>query len=191
MTALRYGHTNIIAPQDFEISLLQTQRKNDMAQHSHLHWVQCPGQYLSPYWQFIQRVENHLKCYIIQSRHKLSFHLPWSPFLPVNSMSMIMANNLEPGYHNLLVLPFRLWVLLAHYHAASLIHIHCTILWTKCQHIHWNLVVVSALVQSHHQSIQIVCSYVPFTVSFVNFAIHSSVTPSDPFFFSFLISAFI
>ena len=46
-------------------------------------------------------------------------HLTWAPFLPINSMSMLLANYLEPGYHNLLVLPFRLWVLLAHYQFPS------------------------------------------------------------------------
>ena len=114
MTALYYVRKNIIAAKYFSIFLLQTQRKNDMAHHSHLHWLQCPGQYLSPYWQFVQRVENHLKCYNLRSRHK-----PWLPFLPIDSMSMLMANYPESGFHNLFVLPFRLWVLLAHYQFPS------------------------------------------------------------------------
>ena len=104
---------NIIAAEYFSIFLLQAQRKNDMAHHSHLHWVQCPGQYLSFYWQFVQWVENHLKCYMIRSRHKPSSMATFP------SNQQLMANYLEPGYHNLLVLPFRLWVLLAHYHFPS------------------------------------------------------------------------
>ena len=46
-------------------------------------------------------------------------HLPWPRFLPINSMSMLMADYLEPGYHNLSVFSFRLWVLLARYQFPS------------------------------------------------------------------------
>ena len=125
-----------------------------MAHHSHLHWLQCPGQYLLPYWQFVQRVENRLKCYILRSRHK-----PWPPFLPIDSMSMLMANYPESGFHNLFVLPFRLWVLLAHYQFPSSTFIDNIVHQMSAYSLRPDsqsmaLVVVSALVQSHHQSIQ-------------------------------------
>ena len=114
MIALYCVHKNIVAAEYFSIFLFQTQRKNDMAHHSHLHWLQCAGQYVSPYWQFVQRVENRLKCYMFRSRHR-----PWPPFFPIDSMSMLMANYSESRFHNLFVLPFRLWVLLAHYQFPS------------------------------------------------------------------------
>ena len=72
-------------------------------------------------------------------------------------MSMLLANYLEPRYHNMLVLPFCLSVLFAHYQFPSSTFIvqHCAPTYSvRPDSQLMTLVVASALVQSHHQSIQ-------------------------------------
>ena len=142
------------------------------------------------YWQFVQWVENHLKHYIIRSRHKTS---SMATFL---SNLQLMANYLEPGYHNLLVLPFRLWVLLA---ITSFLPPHSLYnIVHQCQHIHetWLPVgdagccfSISSVSSSVHTKLSVhMCP---------SLSSHLWILPSDPpspcdhFFFSFLVSAFL
>ena len=110
---------------------------------------------------------------------------------------MLLANYLEPGYHNLLVLPFRLWVLLAHYQFPSSTFI-----------VQYCAPNVSIFLENWLLISDTGCC---FSINSVSSSVHAKLSvfrrpslssplwilpsvppsPSDHFFFSFLVSAFI